>query len=97
MKSCVAWYPVMLMLAIDFAFAITNVLLKKIIIDGMNHLVFITYRQSISTIFLAPVAFFVERYVGSVLLLIHFAQYFFQKCDTHNHYIIQISSLHQLL
>ncbi|XP_031114242.1 WAT1-related protein At3g30340-like [Ipomoea triloba] len=61
MKSCVAWYPVMLMLAIDFAFAITNVLLKKIIIDGMNHLVFITYRQSISTIFLAPVAFFVER------------------------------------
>nr|GLL47836.1 WAT1-related protein At3g30340-like [Ipomoea trifida] len=61
MKSCVEWFPVMLMIAIDFAFAISNILLKKIIIDGMKHLVFITYRQSISTIFLAPVAFFLER------------------------------------
>ncbi|CAH9137169.1 unnamed protein product [Cuscuta epithymum] len=61
MGSCVAWYPFMLMLAITVAFAITNVLLKKLIIDGLNHLVFITYRQSISTIFLAPIALFVER------------------------------------
>lgn len=63
MNNCVEWFPVMLMIAIDFAFAISNILLKKIIIDGMKHLVFITYRQSISTIFLAPVAFFVERYI----------------------------------
>ncbi|RAL54450.1 hypothetical protein DM860_001578 [Cuscuta australis] len=61
MKSCVAWYPFILMLAIQLAFAVTNVLLKKLIIDGMNHLVFITYRQTISTIFLTPIAFFVER------------------------------------
>ncbi|OIT33680.1 PREDICTED: WAT1-related protein At4g01440-like [Nicotiana attenuata] len=61
MKSCVEWYPIFIMLAIDFAFAISNILLKKIILDGMNHLVFITYRQSISTIFLAPIAFFLER------------------------------------
>ncbi|CAH9091508.1 unnamed protein product [Cuscuta epithymum] len=46
MGSCVAWYPFMLMLAISFAFSITNVLLKKLII---------------STIFLAPIALFVER------------------------------------
>ncbi|VFQ64655.1 unnamed protein product [Cuscuta campestris] len=51
----------MLMLVIQLAFAVTNVLLKKLIIDGMNHLVFITYRQAISTIFLTPIAFFVER------------------------------------
>ncbi|XP_059280677.1 WAT1-related protein At4g01440-like isoform X2 [Lycium ferocissimum] len=61
MGSYVEWYPIFIMLAIDFAFAISNILLKKIILDGMNHLVFITYRQSISTIFLAPVAFFVEK------------------------------------
>ncbi|KAJ8539809.1 hypothetical protein K7X08_014061 [Anisodus acutangulus] len=61
MKSYVEWYPIIIMLAIDFAFAISNILLKKIIMDGMNHLVFITYRQSISTLFLAPMAFFLER------------------------------------
>lgn len=62
MKSYVVYYPIFIMLAIDFAFAISNILLKKIIMDGMNHLVFITYRQAISTIFLAPVAFFLEKY-----------------------------------
>lgn len=61
MKSYVVYYPIFIMLAIDFAFAISNILLKKIIMDGMNHLVFITYRQAISTIFLAPVAFFLEK------------------------------------
>ncbi|XP_059287225.1 WAT1-related protein At3g30340-like [Lycium ferocissimum] len=61
MKSYVEWYPIIIMLVIDFAFAISNILLKKIIMDGMNHLVFITYRQSISTVFLAPIAFFLER------------------------------------
>ncbi|CAN4094928.1 unnamed protein product [Withania somnifera] len=61
MMRCVEWYPIIVMLTIDFAFAISNILLKKIIMDGMNHLVFITYRQAISTVFLAPVAFFLER------------------------------------
>ncbi|XP_009780606.1 WAT1-related protein At3g30340 [Nicotiana tabacum] len=61
MKRYVEWYPIFVMLSIDFAFAISNILLKKIIMDGMNHLVFITYRQSVSTIFLAPIAFFLER------------------------------------
>ncbi|KAM3357841.1 WAT1-related protein [Capsicum galapagoense] len=61
MKSFVGWYPIFIMVAIDFAFAISNILLKKIILDGMNPLVFITYRQAISTIFLAPVAFFLEK------------------------------------
>lgn len=61
MKSYAEWYPIIVMLAIDFAFAVSNILLKKIIMDGMNHFVFITYRQSISTVFLAPIAFFLER------------------------------------
>lgn len=70
MKSYAEWYPIFIMLAIDFAFAISNILLKKIILDGMNHLVFITYRQSISTIFLAPVAFFLEKYEYCLLELL---------------------------
>ncbi|CAA2961624.1 WAT1-related At3g30340-like [Olea europaea subsp. europaea] len=61
MKKCINWYPVFIMIAIDLAFAISNILLKKVVTDGMDHLVFITYRQSISTIFLSPLAFFLER------------------------------------
>ncbi|KAL4570571.1 hypothetical protein LXL04_026227 [Taraxacum kok-saghyz] len=55
------WYPVLVMVAVHFVFATINVLLKKVIVDGLNHLVFITYRLTVATIFLAPVAFFFER------------------------------------
>ncbi|CAK9170316.1 unnamed protein product [Ilex paraguariensis] len=61
MKSCDKWYPAIAMIGIDFAFAVVNILLKKVVDDGMNHLVFITYRQFVSTMFLAPVGFFLER------------------------------------
>ncbi|KAA8519360.1 hypothetical protein F0562_013616 [Nyssa sinensis] len=61
MKFWDEWNPVMVMIAIEFAFAIVNLLLKKVVDEGMNHLVFITYRQCISTIFLAPIGYFVER------------------------------------
>ncbi|CAI9274650.1 unnamed protein product [Lactuca saligna] len=59
-KSNGKWYPVLVMVAVHFVFATINVLLKKVIVDGLNHLVFITYRLSVATIFLAPVAFFFE-------------------------------------
>lgn len=55
------WYPVLVMVGVHFVFATINVLLKKVIVDGLNHLVFITYRLTVATIFLAPVAFFFER------------------------------------
>ncbi|OVA19940.1 Drug/metabolite transporter [Macleaya cordata] len=61
MKRCNEWQPVFLMVAIDFALAIANVLLKKVVDKGMNHLVLITYRTSISAVFLAPMAYFWER------------------------------------
>ncbi|KAA8526053.1 hypothetical protein F0562_007847 [Nyssa sinensis] len=60
-RCCDEWYPVLTMIAIDFSFAIMNILLKKVVVEGMNHLVFITYRQCVSTIFLAPIGYFVER------------------------------------
>ncbi|KAL0409169.1 UNVERIFIED_CONTAM: WAT1-related protein [Sesamum radiatum] len=61
MKSFAKWYPVIAMIAIDQAFAISNILLKKIVADGINRWVFITYRQLISAVFLSPLAFFLER------------------------------------
>ncbi|PSS11275.1 WAT1-related protein [Actinidia chinensis var. chinensis] len=61
MTSCDEWKPVIAMVAIDFGFAIVNILLKKVTDAGMDHLVFITYRQSIATIFLAPIGYLSER------------------------------------
>ncbi|KAI4371904.1 hypothetical protein MLD38_010200 [Melastoma candidum] len=59
--SCEEWKPFILMLAIDLAFAIVNILLKQMLDGGMNHLVFITYRLVISASFLGPIDYFAER------------------------------------
>ncbi|KAJ1402184.1 EamA domain [Sesbania bispinosa] len=61
MKNCDEWKPFIVMIAIDFSFAAVNILLKKVLEEGMNHLVFITYRLSIATIFVAPIGYFWER------------------------------------
>ncbi|XP_057773626.1 WAT1-related protein At4g01440-like isoform X2 [Salvia miltiorrhiza] len=61
MKKVAEWYPVMAMVGIDMAFAVSNILLKKVVNDGIDHLVFITYRQSVSAVFLFPLAYFLER------------------------------------
>ncbi|KAL1292425.1 hypothetical protein HN51_060869 [Arachis hypogaea] len=61
MKTSEEWKPFMVMIAIDFSSTIVNILLKKVLEEGMDHLVFITYRLSISTIFLVPISYFWER------------------------------------
>ncbi|KAL8053262.1 hypothetical protein ABFX02_05G059100 [Erythranthe guttata] len=71
MKSFAKWYPVIAMIGIDMAFAISNILLKKIVNDGVDRLVFITYRQSISALFLSPLAFFLERPKLTLSILCH--------------------------
>lgn len=64
MTSCrEQWKPPVLMVAINFAFAIVNVLFKKILDEGTNQMVIVTYRLAVSTLFLTPIAFFLERYV----------------------------------
>lgn len=50
-----------MMVAVNLGLAAANVLLKKILDGGLNHLVIVAYRQIIATIFLAPVAYFWER------------------------------------
>ncbi|KAL6350072.1 hypothetical protein AAG906_004007 [Vitis piasezkii] len=49
------------MVAVNFAISVANVLIKMILDQGANYLVVITYRQSISTVFISAVAFFLER------------------------------------
>ncbi|OMO82340.1 Drug/metabolite transporter [Corchorus olitorius] len=61
MKCCKQWKPVAAMLAVNFALAIANVLLKKILDEGVSHIIILLYRQSISAVFLAPIAYFLER------------------------------------
>ncbi|PON97162.1 Plant-drug/metabolite exporter [Trema orientale] len=61
MSFCAQWMPVSAMLAVNFAFAIVNLLLKKALDEGLNHLIIVTYRQAISAVFLTPIAFFWER------------------------------------
>ncbi|CAL9062016.1 unnamed protein product [Musa banksii] len=61
MGTCKEWRPVATMLAVDVVFAVTNTMIKKAIDEGLNRLVFITLRQLVATLFMAPVAYFYER------------------------------------
>ncbi|KAM7280281.1 hypothetical protein ACFE04_007415 [Oxalis oulophora] len=61
--SCNEWKPSILMIVIEFSFALVNILLKKVLDEGINHLVLITYRLFISTMFLAPFSYFWESAV----------------------------------
>ncbi|KAF5952472.1 hypothetical protein HYC85_010416 [Camellia sinensis] len=60
MDCCEKWKPFAAMVAVDFALAVVNILLKKVLNEGVNHLLIVTYRQSISAIFLSLIAFFWE-------------------------------------
>ncbi|XP_074589544.1 WAT1-related protein At3g30340-like [Curcuma longa] len=53
--------PVLVMLAIDAAFAVMNIMIKKALDAGTNKLVLITLRQLVAAIVLAPIAYFRER------------------------------------
>ena len=56
------WKSIFVMLVINLGFAIVNILLKNTIDGGLGGLIIVTnYQQSISTVFLTPIAFFWER------------------------------------
>jgi hypothetical protein len=61
MNSFGEWKPVGAMVVVNFALAIVNLLLKKVLNEGTNQLIIVTYRQSISAIFLGPIAYFWNR------------------------------------
>ncbi|RWW66387.1 hypothetical protein BHE74_00026266, partial [Ensete ventricosum] len=62
MGVCKELRPAATMLAVDVVLAATNTMIKKAIDEGLNRLVFITLRQLVATLFMAPVAYFHERY-----------------------------------
>ncbi|XP_022140124.1 WAT1-related protein At3g30340-like isoform X1 [Momordica charantia] len=53
--------PVVVMLSINLALAGVNILLKEILSEGISQLVIVMYRQTISALFLSPIAYFWER------------------------------------
>ncbi|XP_059309788.1 WAT1-related protein At3g30340-like [Lycium ferocissimum] len=84
------WMVPAAMIFVDFALAVANALLKKVLNRGMNQLVITTYRFSIAAIILTPIAFFLERnfisnLTGSIVCSLFFSallggtltQYFF--------------------
>ena len=53
--------PTLAMVFVQVGFAGLNVLSKLAMDDGMSPFVMIAYRQIVATIFLSPIAFFLER------------------------------------
>ena len=49
------------MIGIDVVFAAMNSMNKKVIDEGTNRLVLLTFQQLVAALFMAPVAFFTER------------------------------------
>ncbi|CAI0470188.1 unnamed protein product [Linum tenue] len=71
------WKTVALMVVINFAFAVVNVLFKKVLDGGTNQMVIIIYRLAISAIFLGPIGYYRERksrtkLTGSILCQLFF-------------------------
>ncbi|KAL5070799.1 hypothetical protein RYX36_021686, partial [Vicia faba] len=70
------WKPVLVMIIVNLALSVVNVLLKKILNEGMDHLTILTYRQAIASIFLAPIACIFERESkidGHIICLLFFS------------------------
>lgn len=57
------WRPVMAMLLFNLISAVMTALVKEALQQGLNSLVLITLRQLVATVFLAPIAYFKERYL----------------------------------
>lgn len=62
MECVQRWKPVGAMVVVELSLAIVNVLFKKALNAGMDHVIIVLYRQSIATVFLIPLAYLWERY-----------------------------------
>ncbi|XP_019164992.1 PREDICTED: WAT1-related protein At3g30340-like isoform X2 [Ipomoea nil] len=78
MMNCLnSWKPGAAMIAVNFAFAVANILFKMVLNRGVNQLVLTTYRQSISAIFLVPIGCGMERKSYKKLTAFTFCALFF--------------------
>ena len=57
------WKAVIMMSIINIALSGVNVMFKKMLNQGVNRMVAATYRFAAGTLFLTPLAIFLERYV----------------------------------
>lgn len=53
--------PVSIMILVNLALAFVNLLLKKVLNEGVDNMTIVTYRQAISFIFMTPIACFFEK------------------------------------
>ena len=62
------WKPIVTMLAVVTVFAVMNTLTKMAFNEGMHTTVLIVLRQLTATLFLAPIAYFKERFVSALIM-----------------------------
>ncbi|KFK30723.1 hypothetical protein AALP_AA6G019000 [Arabis alpina] len=55
------WAPLIMIILINMSTGMVSALIKKVLDEGVNHMVIATYRLGISTFFLLPIAYFWER------------------------------------
>ncbi|VVA95556.1 unnamed protein product [Arabis nemorensis] len=55
------WAPLIMIIVINMSTGMVSSLIKKVLDEGINHMVIATYRLGISTFFLLPIAYFWER------------------------------------
>ncbi|XP_031478624.1 WAT1-related protein At1g21890-like [Nymphaea colorata] len=53
--------PYVAQVMVQIVYALMNIIIKVALDDGLNHYVFVTYRQLVATLAISPVAYFVER------------------------------------
>ncbi|MED6174733.1 hypothetical protein PIB30_071854 [Stylosanthes scabra] len=53
--------PVIILIIVNLAMAVVNLLMKKVLNEGMDNMIIVTYRQVVSFTFLAPIACLYER------------------------------------
>ncbi|KAF3786435.1 WAT1-related protein [Nymphaea thermarum] len=53
--------PYVAQVMVQIMYGLMNIIVKVALEDGLNHYVFVTYRQLVATLAISPVAYFVER------------------------------------
>lgn len=61
MRCWEQWKPAFVMIGINVIIAINSTIVKKVLDEGMNPLVLLTYQQLAAVLFIAPVAYLAER------------------------------------
>ncbi|KAK9743260.1 hypothetical protein RND81_03G227100 [Saponaria officinalis] len=61
------WKTVVVILVVYFVMAVLNILFKKVLNEGKNQLVIVSYRLVFGAVFVMPIAYFTERKSGCML------------------------------